>query len=88
MFSRIQRPLALSRAWSSMVKKGTTHTDWNMGKVLSWAEGCTRDCLKPCHNSRVSEEINTVSVSHATDPVIPDLKLVPPCYHDLGEVFS
>lgn len=62
--------------------------DWHTGKVLSWAEGCTRNSLKPCHNSGVSKEINTVSANHATGSVLLDLTSVPPCYYDLGEAFS
>lgn len=74
VFSAPQRSLVLGLPW---LKEHNPHIDWNTEKVLSWAEGCIRDCFKSWHDSGGPKEINTVSVSHATDLVIPDLTSVP-----------
>lgn len=85
VFSAPLRSLVLGFPW---LRKHNPHIDWHTGKVLGCGEGCTKDCVKACHNSDVSESIYTVSVSRTTDSVLPGLTSVPHCYHDLGEVFS
>ena len=76
-------PLILGFPW---LKEHNPHIDWSTGKVLNWAGDCTK-CLKSCHDLNMKPVFNTV-VHPDTDPELPDLKSVPGCYHDLGEIFS
>ena len=69
--------LVLGRPW---LKRHNPHFDWSSGKVVNWSTFCHSTCLQ----SALSPAGGGVSSPH----VPPDLSLVPPTYHDLGEVFS
>ena len=83
LFHSNQQPLSLG---FPLLKEHNPHIDWSTGKDLNWAEDCTKR-LKSCHDLNMKPVFNTV-VHSDTDPELPDLKSVPGCYHDLGEVFS
>ena len=62
------------------LKRHNPQFDWASGKVVSWSTFCHSTCLQ----SALSPAEGGVPLPQ--EP--PDLYLVPPIYHDLGEVFS
>ena len=70
-------PLVLGHPW---LKWHNPQFDWSSGKVVSWSTFCHSTCLQ----SALFPAEGVVPLPEET----PDLSLVPPIYHDLGEVFS
>lgn len=53
--------------------------DWAGGRVLSWSNFCSKNCLRTAVSPVGSRSITTEEI---------DLSSVPTCYHDLSPVFS
>ncbi len=83
LYSSPQHPLILGFPW---LKKHNPHVDWVTGRVVNWGGSCGDKCFMSCHDSNTM--FNTVSINCATTSDTLDLARVPPCYHDLKEVFS
>lgn len=77
VFDCVHIPLVLGLPW---LKLHCPHIDWSVGQVLSWSSFCHSHCLQSA--------LPPVFSRSAPVPESPDLSSVPPCYHDLGPVFS
>lgn len=73
-----QAPIVLGLPW---LRLHNPHIDWSSGMIRGWSPFCHSRCLR-----------SALSPSHPLTttfpPELPGLTLVPPMYHDLGEVFS
>lgn len=58
------------------------------GQVRGWGESCSTHLQKDQKPIPATKMVNHVSVDSATDAEYPDLSGLPPCYHQLREVFS
>ena len=72
-----QTPLVLGHPW---LKRHNPQFDWSAGKVVRWSTYCHSTCLQSALSPAEG------GVPSSKEP--PNLTLVPPEYHDLGEVFS
>lgn len=62
MFSLVSFYPALSHSGIPWLKEQNPHIDWGTGKVMNWAEGCTKKCFKSCHALNVKSVFNIVVV--------------------------
>ena len=73
VFDSVAHHIILGHPW---LRTHNPDFDWNNGRITSWGPKCVNSCI-PKSNIPPS----------APDPINPDLVNVPPCYHDLAEVF-
>ena len=69
-------PLGLGRPWLNL---HNPHISCSTGRILGWSETCHATCLRSAPSP---------SRGSPPTPSPPDLKGVPPMYHDLARVFS
>ena len=69
-------PLVLGRPWLNL---HNPQIYWSTGRILGWSEVCHATCLRSAHSPPCGA---------SSPPVSPDLRGVPPIYHDLAQVFS
>lgn len=78
LFHSVTHPLSFGYPW---LIKHNLHINWTSRTDLSWGPNCKKDCFPIFTKSYFALESFS---SHA----IPDVSLVPECYHDSREVFS
>lgn len=77
-YSLSLQPIMLGLPW---LQRHNPVIDWTTGRITFNSVYCKSSCLPPA-----SPPAMTVPV--CVDPDPPDISGVPPCYHDLREVFS
>jgi len=70
-------PVVLGLPW---LRLHNPNIDWTQSTIISWSVACHNNCLRSA--------VPALSPSAIVHSVSPDLSGVPPCYHNLAEVFS
>ncbi|XP_072771297.1 uncharacterized protein KIAA0040 homolog isoform X2 [Nerophis lumbriciformis] len=84
LFKAASHTLILGLPW---LFQHNPQIDWRTGEIKAWGKDCI-DCFMGATHKKSVAQLNLFSANPTTESEYPDLKSVPPCYHQLREAFS